>query len=242
MTRNATIKNRALLALIVGVAVIAGCSGFVCGFLVASVDEPATVAEVQAVVTPTTAVPTSVPTVAPTRNPDEFSEDALTLRAALAELVSFKDETWFHVFCFAQPWNGWDDHVLAMDSTLAETGISGGDLWSMAADYCFSEGAETDVTRFMWERMDQDWLDIRPIPTPIAALRVDPVRPFADVAAELAECSWNNPAMDELFHDELEYSNSVDELALMFEAALDGGTVTTWDGAINALTVCKRGG
>ena len=63
MTRNATIKNWALLIIVVGVAAVAGCCGIVVGYLVAQVqvDEPTTILEGQVVPTSPTVVPTVTP-------------------------------------------------------------------------------------------------------------------------------------------------------------------------------------
>ena len=171
-----------------------------------------------------------------------FSEDALMLRAAFQELVKIKDDTWFHVFCYAQsaPASSWAGYVNSLSlSAYHETGIAPGDLWSMGVDYCQNEGRDTAYTRQVFQQMKPDWVNLRPVPTPIPAMRIVANRPFADASYDLAECVWQNPAMHELL-PEAAYATSIEELALDFEVALETGTVTTWDGLTTALTICEN--
>ena len=193
---------------------------------------------------PTPTVPAPLPTPTPREG---FSEDALTLRAAFQELIRIKDETWFHVFCYARasPANGWAEYVTAKNQELGiemlnETGIVPGDLWTMGWEFCQNGGAHTDFTRLLLSEMEPDWVNLRPVPTPIPAVRIVADRPFARTARELAECAWDNPAMYDLFGDDIATSADVDEFALVIEAAVDSGTETTWDGVIVSLTLCQQ--
>ncbi len=58
-----------------------------------------------------TPIPTSTP-----RN--MFSPEALELLAAFHELVKFKDETWFHIFCYAEasPAHDWAEYMSSAES------------------------------------------------------------------------------------------------------------------------------
>ena len=195
--------------------------------------------------TPTpTAEPTPIPTVTPR---ERFSEDALTLRAAFEELIRIKDETWFHVRCYSVngPAHQWVEYINAMNRDKSiqmrnETGIAPGDLWMMGADFCENAGAHTDYTNWLLREMEPDWVNLRPVPTPIPAVRIVADRPFARTARELAECAWDNPAMWDLFGDDIAASASVDEFALVIEGAVETGTETTWDGVIVSLTLCQQ--
>ena len=192
-----------------------------------------------------TAEPTLAPTlISPSPTPGEgFSEDALTLRAALQELIRVKDETWFHVFCYATGGaaNQWSRYVSDIESkTFYETGIFPSDLWAMGWDYCKNAGAETEYVRSILRDMEPEWVNMRPVPTPIPELRIVADRPFARTARELADCVWDNPTMYDLFGDDIEASADAEELALVIEAAVESGTETTWDGVIVSLTLCQQ--
>ena len=107
-----------------------------------------------------------VSTATPARG---LSQDSLELLGAYHELLRFKDEPWFHEYCYSQasPARQWARYVNGLGSidTLVETGISGSDLWSMGWDYCNNEGRETRGTKAKQGFMKAEWLDYRPIPT-----------------------------------------------------------------------------
>ena len=101
----------------------------------------------------------------------EFSTDALTLLALYHELQRFKDEPWFHQYCYAvaSPAHDWGKYATTVEMDIEvfiETGIGGPDLWSMGFEYCDSQGNETDETRWIREQMSSDWLNYKPVPTP----------------------------------------------------------------------------
>ena len=207
---------------------------------VIGLDETATVQEPTA--TPR-ATSTPSPNLRPSAHTGEFSHDALTLRAAMHELTLFKDEPWFHVYCYSGngPVSSWSTYVSDMDaSTYTETGIVPGELWGLGIEYCQNEGGSTDYTEWLLLQMEPAWVNLRPIPTPIPELRVIANQPFASIAYDLATCAWDNPTMYDLFGDDIASSTNVSEFAGRVEAALDGGTSETWDGAITALTICEQ--
>ena len=229
-----------------GLAVVV--AALVVGIVIAAIVEPEETDGTVQVIQPTS-MPALAPTFAsiltPTPVPTQsgFSEDALLLRAALQELISIKHETWFHVFCYAQrsPANSWSNHINSLSlSAYHETGIAPGDLWGMGWEYCQNEGRDTDDTRWILKQMKPDWVNHRPVPTPIPELRIDANRPFASVSRDLAECAWNNPYMAEVLGEALTESVTMEEYAFVVEAALDGGTKATWDGIITAITICEQ--
>ena len=183
----------------------------------------------------------------PTPGSPVFSDQALELRAVFEEMVKFKSEPWFHIFCFAKetsPASGWAEHVQGMESSfelLDETGIHPSHLWSMGVDYCQSEGRETDYTTVIFrDHMKPSWINYRPVLTPKPEYRVTPSRPYRSASEMLGECAWNNPAVSDLLQEAIEISDSAAELAVVIEMALDEATSrTTWDGAIAALTICQ---
>ena len=82
-----------------------------------------------------------------------------------AELLNFKDESEFHLFCYAQAhrYSRWARRVEQAQATtppgvLVETGIVPGDLWQMGQDYCNNGGRDTEYTRWLKSQMDPDWL------------------------------------------------------------------------------------
>ena len=184
-----------------------------------------------------TPIPTSTP-----RN--MFSPEALELLAAFHELVKFKDETWFHIFCYAEasPAHDWAEYMSSAESqTFSETGIGPIHLWLMGTDYCGSEGKETTyTTQVLQDSMKPDWLNYRPIPAPKQEFRVMPNRPYEFMSEKLADCVWHNKAVHHLFQEGIDVSSDASGLAAVIEAALEEATDTkTWDGAILALTLCQ---
>ena len=190
--------------------------------------------------------PLATPHWTPPPPPREgFSEEALVLRAAFEELIEFKDEAWFHVFCYAQssPASQWADYLQTHDfgiGVLSETGIVAGELWQLGWDYCQNEGKDTDYTRRLLGRLEPEWVNMRPVPTPVPELHVNIGRPFADLSYDLASCIWDNPTIHPPFAEEMSTANDVGEFAVILEGALDQGTLTTWHGAINILTACQH--
>lgn len=185
-----------------------------------------------------TPVPTAIPIT-------RFSPEALELLAAFQELVDFKDEVWFHIFCYAEasPAHDWAEYMSSVDlKTFSETGILPGDLWQMGLDYCDNEGKETTyTTQVLRDFIEADWLNYRPVPTPKPEFRVTPSRPYKAMGEKLAECVWQNKAVHYLFQDDVDMSRNASELATVVEAALEGARDTrTWDGAIEALTLCQN--
>ena len=177
----------------------------------------------------------------PSPSTTDFSTEALELLAAYQELLLFKDEPWFHTFCYsaASPANGWAEYVNGIGSqAFDETGVSGSDLWNMGWDYCQNEGGETEFTTVIREGMNPSWLSHQPVPTPKPDLRVKPDRPFEHVGRSVAECIWNNPSMHGLFQETLDTTTDVAEFSAIIELAISSGQ-TTMDDAIAALTLCE---
>ena len=88
--------------------------------------------------------------------------------------------------------------------------------------------------------MKPEWVNMRPIPTPIPELRIEVDKPFAEFSFKLAHCAWGNPSAMYLLGEDAEASTDVVELTKLIEAALNDGTVETWDGAIAVLTICEN--
>lgn len=180
----------------------------------------------------------------PTPSNVGFSSGALELLAAYQELLFFKDEPWFHAFCYsaASPANSWAESVNGIGlQAFDETGVSGSDLWNMGWDYCQNEGWETEFTTVTREGMNHAWLSHQPVPTPRPELRVTPDRPFEHVGRNVAECIWNNPSMHYLFQETLDTTKDISEFAAIIELAISSGQ-TTMDDAIAALTLCEATG
>ena len=184
----------------------------------------------------------------PTREPrTSFSPEALDLLATYHELLRFKDETWFHIYCLAPngPAANWHAYLDSgafgdINGIIDETGIVPGDLYGIAVEYCDSAGQETDFTEHILGRMEHDWLNYSPVPpvNPTAQAIVD--RPYMQLAEDLAVCIWNNPTMRVEFDEILVDVYSVQEFVLTIEAALEDATTTqAWDGAIATLTTCE---
>ena len=120
------------------------------------------------------------PSPIPSPSAPSFSTESLELLAAYRELLKFKDEPWFHSFCYGQasPANGWGEYVTEIGAqTFIETGVTGWDLWYIGWDYCQNQGDETDFTKQKLREMEPEWLSHRPVPTPRPELRVAPYRP-----------------------------------------------------------------
>ena len=120
------------------------------------------------------------PSPTPPPSSSGFSRDSLELLAAYQELLKFKDEPWFHTFCYgtASPANAWGEYVTKIGvQTFYETGVTGGDLWEMGWDYCQNQGRESDFTKQKRQEMKTRWLNHQPVPTPRSELRVEPDRP-----------------------------------------------------------------
>ncbi len=170
-----------------------------------------------------------------------FSTDALELLAAYQELLLFKNEPWFHDFCYseASPANEWAESVTLIGiQAFEETGVTGSDLWYMGWDYCQNQGRETEFTKLVRKDMNRAWLSHQPIPTPRPRLRVTPDRPHEHVGRNVAECIWNNPSMHDLFQETLNTTSNMAEFAAVIELAISTGE-TTLDDAIAALTLCQ---
>ena len=175
------------------------------------------------------ATPTSIPTLggpSPAPSSTTFSTKALELLAAYQELLLFKDEYWFHDFCYseASPANGWAKSVTLIGlQAFEETGVTGSDLRSMGWDYCQNQGGETEFTTVVRESMNPTWLSHQPVPTPRPKLRVTPDRPYEHVGRNVAECIWNDPSMHEFFQEFLDAANDVAEFAAVIELAISSG-------------------
>ena len=92
-----------------------------------------------------------------------FSAESLELLGLYRELLDFKGEPEFHLRCFAQgsPYREWLARVEALKDNIrlyGEIGIGAGDIAQLARDYCFSNGAETDYTRWLEAEMNVRWL------------------------------------------------------------------------------------
>ena len=165
------------------------------------------------------------------------------LLAAYHELVSFKDDVWFHIFCYAEasPAHTWSETMVDKEwDTYHEAGAHGDNLWNMGREYCESEGEETEFTRWVMGNMNADWINHRPVPTPSAAIRVTVGRPYRNVSEELASCLWVNRSMEEVFPEAYDGVESKAEMAELIEAALGTATDTTmFDGIITLWTVCE---
>ena len=171
-----------------------------------------------------------------------FSSQALELLSAYHELVSFKDEPWFHVFCYSNngPAARWANHVNSIDTnTFLETGIAPGELWGIGFDYCQNEGVATEYIVSTQKQMEPEWVNHRPIPTPNPEFAI-PGRPYKDLSERLGNCIWNNASMWHLFPELMLDADNATELTAVFEAALESATdKETVDGALNALLSCE---
>ena len=181
------------------------------------------------------------PTLAPTTTEiplTSFSDEALDLRSVFQELIKFKDEPWFHVYCYSLngPAARWAEYVKNMDSgTFHETGIVPMDLWLMGSEYCFNEGMETEDTQYWLRQMESDWVNYRPIPLPKPEYAA-PERPYQDISERLGSCLWNNPDLHSLLPDAIEASNNATDVGMFLEVVLDGAEErSTLDGALNIL-------
>ena len=177
----------------------------------------------------------------PSPSTTDFSTEALELLSAYQELLLFKDEPWFHSFCYsvASPANAWAEYVTGIGvQAFDETGVTGSDLWNMGWDYCQNQGGETEFTAVVREGMEPAWLSYQPVPTPRPELRVTPDRPFEQVGRNVAECIWNNPSMHDLFQETLGTTKDVAGFAAIIELAISSGE-TKMDDAIAALTLCE---
>ena len=106
------------------------------------------------------------------RQYDDFSEAAHKLRAGYEQLMGFKGESWFRHQCLGtaeRKLSRWLSAMegLRMPTLYDEVGADGNVVWLIATEYCKSGGRETDITRYHRENMDSDWLDMRPVPTPV---------------------------------------------------------------------------
>ena len=171
-------------------------------------------------------------------SPTSFSDEALDLRSVFQELIKFKDEPWFHVYCYSLngPAARWAEYVKNMDSgTFHETGIVPMDLWLMGSEYCFNEGMETEDTQYWLRQMESDWVNYRPIPLPKPEYAA-PERPYQDISERLGSCLWNNPDLHSLLPDAIEASNNATDVGMFLEVVLDGAEErSTLDGALNIL-------
>jgi hypothetical protein len=165
------------------------------------------------------------------------------LLSAFHELLKFKDEPWFHVFCYSSNGAavGWSEYVKGMDSgTLQDTGIVPGELWGMGLEYCMNQGMETDDIRYLLRQMNPDWVNHRPIPDPKPVFAA-PERPYRDISERLGTCIWNNPDLHWLLPDAIEVSNNAEDMGEFLEVVLDGSQDrSTLDGALNILVHCPR--
>ena len=203
-------------------------------------------AEVTPTVSPTAEV---TPTVSPTpvatsiSPPSTFTPQSLELLSAFHELLKFKDEPWFHVFCYSRngPAVGWSEHVKSMDiRTLYDAGIAPGDLWGMGLEYCMNQGMETDDIRYWLRQMNPDWVNYRPIPDPKPVFAA-PERPYQAISERLGTCIWNNPDLHSLLPEAIEASNNAADMGVFLEVVLDGSQDrSTLDGALNILVHCPR--
>ena len=113
----------------------------------------------------------------PSLSTSDLSISALELLAAYQELLKFKDDPWFHTFCYseASPANSWAEYVTEIGvKAFAETGVTGFDLRNIGWDYCQNQGQETEFTSLVREGMEAGWLNYKPVPTPRPELRVTP--------------------------------------------------------------------
>ena len=188
------------------------------------------------------------PTPTPTRTPvTSFSDEALELLSMYHELLNFKDEVWFTIFCFAQnspasKWNTYLNSGAFTDTVMlhSETGIYPGDLFGIAVDYCQNEGQETDFVHTIKGRMQPDWLAYSPVPPSKPAFEVIADRPYKNLSLALAECVWDSPELRTYFDVDSDGVYSIRDLAVELETALEEAVdQTTWDGAITALTLCN---
>ncbi len=183
---------------------------------------------------------------APTRSAQGsgFSAESLELRAAYEELLKVKDETWFHVYCIARagPAYEWGEYMKAAGgvATIVEAGIVRGDLRQMAVEYCRSGGMETDYTRTLRdESMNQAWVNLSPLPTPNANVRIVEDRIYQPVSEQMADCVWGNPEVKEMFAEYIARSPDKEQFALLHEAALKTAEDTElWDSTVEILAMC----
>ena len=118
----------------------------------------------------------------PTATPEPLSPLALGLLAHYHQLLSFKDNPEFHVYCYAigGPYNAWakqneelGDPVNNEDptdpaNTYNQVGIFPTHLWQMGLDYCHNQGAETDWTLEIKGMMKPHWVAALPPILPTA--------------------------------------------------------------------------
>ena len=217
----------------------------VIGILVAETDENEQVSTPHPAMTVQVALsPTAQPPTATVATP-AFSPQSLELLAVYNELLTFKNEPWFHFYCYAisSPAAGWAEYVEEMRgdqyrNVSSETGVLPGEIRQMGFDYCKSQGNETDLTVQFKKNMKKDWLEYRPVPTPRPEFKVAPDRPYQAVSRKLAECIWNTPEMQGDFQDSLDIASDVSELTVLVEATIELGEATI-DDAIGALTLCE---
>lgn len=126
--------------------------------------------------------PTSVPTV---QSPPTYvatpkltpGPEAAKLFGLYQELLTFKDNPDFHVYCYSpeQSYYQWVQKIEDINYNLdlyRQTGLNGGDLFILGWEYCQNEGQETEKTREIAKRMNPDWFTVAPwspldVPTPI---------------------------------------------------------------------------
>ena len=195
----------------------------------------------------TVAAPEPTPTATVEPGPEGgFSAESLELRAALQELIRIKDEPWFHIYCFAiaSPAYEWAEYMKSANdiTVLSETGVTQGDIVQLGSDYCRNEGRETEYTRMVVkEFMNPDWVNVRPIPTPNANVRIVADRTYQAVSEQLAECVWGNPEAEELFEEYIERSPDMAQFALLHESSLEKAKDTEiWDATMTILAMCEE--
>ena len=174
-----------------------------------------------------------------------YSQASLDLLANYYELLRFKDEVWFHIYCYAliSPAHEWSNRIAELNdnATLGETGILSGELWSMGLEFCHNEGRETEGVRAMKSNIKATWLDYRPIPTPRPEMQVMADRPYQSLSEMVASCLWSNQAMYDYLPEAYDLSNSEAEMAVALEDALeDAVSKTTYDGLTALWTLCKQ--
>ena len=156
------------------------------------------------VVTPTqTRVPTPTfrpyvppanytPAYKPVMPSDRVDAQSTELMQLYNELLSFKDEPDFHLYCFGigSPYEPWVERVKSLEDRvgrgvvaidfMAKTGIFPGHLWQMGWEYCQNQGYDTSQTLDIKGMINRKWLTsgVDPTPSSLPLPTVAPTKGF----------------------------------------------------------------